>query len=132
MKFNLIAISTVATLVGASGFAQTSTRIGVTTPVYSFERQTSYSSSQAQFDRAYESRIRDLNAGRNFYNDRSGQVRTTTDTHTIGGSVMGFGASHSVTGQPSSRSAAENALHTYDRTAHLRALSGRSGRTGSP
>ena len=69
----------------------------------------------------------DLNAGRNFYNDRQAEVRTTVNTHTVGGSFMGVGASHSRTGEATQRSAAEAALHTYERTAHLRELSRRAG-----
>lgn len=126
-SFKTLATASLLAALGCTAFAQTSTRTGISTPVYSVERTTTYSSNQRNFDNATNARVRDLNAGRNFYNDRQAEVRTTVDTHIVGGSFMGFGASHSRTGEATQRSAAEAALHTYERTAHLRDLSRRAG-----
>ena len=99
----------------------------INTPVYSYSQSTTYPGGQAQFDAAYSARVRDLNAGRNFYNDVNGQTRSTSSTHTYGGTWAGFGASHSTTSVPVTRSAAEDALHMYNRTAHLRRISEAAG-----
>ncbi len=100
--------------------AQSSTSSSISTPVYSYSQTTNYSSSQQNYDNAYRTRLNDLNNGRNFYNDRNGEVRTTTGTHTYGGTYAGFGATRSVTGESVNRSAAEDALHMHNRTSHLR------------
>jgi hypothetical protein len=114
-SFKTLATASLLAAVGCTAFAQTSTRTGISTPVYSVERTTTYSSNQRNFDNATAARVRDLNAGRNFYNDRQAEVRTTVDTHTVGGSFMG------VWRQPQPHRRGHPAQRCRGRAAHLRA-----------
>lgn len=116
----LFAAAALATAVTAA--AGESSSFTVQTPVYSYTSNTTYSTSQQHYDQAYQERRQDLMAGRNFYNDRDGPYTSTTSTHTVGLSGGGVGASYSTTSSPTNRSAAEEALHMYERTQPVRDL----------
>jgi len=96
----------------------------VQTPVYSFQRETTYSPSYSSYQQAYDQRMQGLRSGWGgaYVNPRNDPYRQTQDLHTYGLSYRGYGVSGSTRTPVAARSASEEALHTWSRTENLRML----------
>ena len=76
MKYSTI-LAVAALAMSTNAFAQHTSRFS--TPVYSYESTTNYSTSRDHYNQFRSDHLRDLNAGRNFNNPANGPHNATND-----------------------------------------------------
>ena len=106
----------------SSVFSEDSESTSIKTPIYTYERNTSYYPSESEYDKAYIQKLEEFRNNTGYYNPANGSYEKSSSTHSFGGNALGFGATHTETNQPNTTSAAEEALHTWERTEPFRQL----------